>query len=120
MSLVRSAKPLPAALSTVDAWKARLKAEPRHVVLADAYEYNLWCLDEDGVPTITEHPIHETTIDNFLYGSDDAYASAIVEVLRRRGHDPYQRLVDDAKAAGVPERAIPILQSCAYRIAESL
>ena len=115
-TLVRSAKALPPELDNVAAWKARLSSEPSHIVLADAYEYNLWSLDENGVPTITEHPLHETTIENFLHSSSDAYAGAIVEVLRRRGHNPYERLMEDMRLAGVPDSALGTMSVCLNRV----
>jgi hypothetical protein len=116
MSLVRSSKSLPPELATASAWKARLRDEPARVVLADAYECNLWHLNADGVPVVTDHPIHETTIESFLHCSAYAYDEAIVEVLRRRGHDPYERLMEDAQTAGVPERGLQALSACLHRI----
>jgi len=111
-TLIRSAKQLPPHLATVDAWKSRLSSEPPHTVLADAYEYNLWYLDENGVPSVTNHEIHETTPENFLHSSAYTYAEAMVEVLKRRGYSPYGALVDEAYKSGAPESAITGLRVC--------
>ena len=109
-TLVRSAKPLPPELLKVGAWRQRIFTEPVYLVLADAYEYNLWYLDENGVPTNTTHVLHEGTVENFLHNSPDTFAAAIVEVLRRRGHNPYERLIEDAVQAGLPESALENLR----------
>jgi len=118
-TLIRQAKDLPPELSSVEAWKARLRSEPTHVVLADAYEYNLWSLDENGIPALTEHPIHETTLENFLYSSSHSYGETMVEVMRRRGLSPYEHLMDDAREAGLPEKALETMSVCLRRIEES-
>jgi len=115
-TLIRSAQPLPSELDNVDAWKERMRSEPAHIVLADAYEYNLWSLDANGVPTSTEHPLHETTIENFLYSSSYSYGEALVEVMRRRGLNPYERLMEDARKAGLPESALETMSVCLHRI----
>lgn len=88
------------------------------MVLADAYEYNLWFLDENGVPVITDHPLHDTTIESFLASSTEAYAGAIVEVLHRRGHDPHQRLLEKAQASGLPKTAVETFQVVLQKITE--
>jgi len=116
MSLVRSAKALPCELATVSAWKERLINEPAYIVLADAYEYNLWSLDKNGCFSLTEHPLHEQTIENFLCASSDTYCEALIEVMARRGFDPYSRLVDKAKEAGVPQKAIDGLSYSLYHL----
>ena len=92
-TLIRQAKTLPPELSSVEAWKVRLSSEPIHIVLADAYEYNLWSLDENGIPALTEHPLHETTPENFLYSSSHSYGEAMVEIMWRRGLNPDRKSV---------------------------
>ena len=118
MSLVRSHKELPAHLRTADAWKQRLREEPEAVVLADAYEYGLWRLDSDGVPARTDHPVHQTTIENFLHSGMVAYQDAIVELMRRDGYDPYRHLPQLAEAAGASDKMLATLEVVLRMVAD--
>jgi hypothetical protein len=117
-SLLRSAQPLPDHLATVEAWRRRLASEPRRDVLADAYEYGLWRIDSDGCFTYTDHPLNEQSVENWAHSSTEDYAEAIVTILRRRGLDIYTYLLDEARAAGVPEKAIIGAGICLRYIAD--
>jgi hypothetical protein len=99
MSVARSYKPLPDELTTTAAWKQRMRDEPAWQVLADAYEYNLWHLNANGVSTYTNHPLNSSSAEDYLHATSDTYNEALVEVMRRRGFDPYARLADDLAAS---------------------
>lgn len=106
-ALLRSNKDLPPALSSERAWIDRLRDEPAHIVLADAYAYGLWYYDRSGVPTMDDsHPLVESACTVFLHSSPVAYDEALVELARRAGVDPYARLAEEAEAVGISERMV--------------